>query len=205
MLKEIFVTLALKYSDDAALSQSLWQEIEKSYSGSKRYYHNLAHLENMYRKLVAVKSEISDWDTVIFSLFYHDIVYKATAKDNEEQSADVAVKCLSSIGYPLSLIQKCREQILATKHHGASNNNDTNFFTDADMAILGSEWNDYQTYYKAVRKEYSIYPDFLYNPGRTKVLKHFLKMPYLYNTIYFKNSCENVARSNIKKELEILI
>ena len=202
MLKEIFVTLALKYSNDAALSQSLWQEIEKSYSGSKRYYHNLAHLENMYEQLIAVKSEISDWDTVIFSLFYHDIVYKATAKDNEEESASVAVKRLLSIGYPLSLIQKCREQILATKHHDVS---DVSFFTDADMAILGSEWNDYQHYYKGVRKEYSIYPDFLYNPGRTKVLKHFLKMPYIYSTTYFRNRYENIARSNIKKELEILI
>jgi predicted metal-dependent HD superfamily phosphohydrolase len=54
----------------------------------------LQHLQNMYTQLAMVKEKIQDWDTVLFSLFYHDIIYKSTAKDNEEQSAAISEKRL---------------------------------------------------------------------------------------------------------------
>ena len=94
--------------------------------------------------------------------------------------------------------------IMATKHHTASIDIDTALLTDADMAILGTDWAVYENYYKAVRKEYAIYPNFLYNPGRAKVLKHFLGMESLYSTKVFKEKFEAKARENICRELQIL-
>ena len=111
---------------------------------------------------------------------------------------------MQQIGVNQSMISKCVDQIKATKSHSASDNFDTNYFTDADLSVLGSSWNTYQTYYKNVRKEYSIYPTFLYKRERKKVLKHFLNMDRLYKTKYFFDKLELNAKQNLTKELELL-
>lgn len=203
-LKQTFLQLTQKYSNDNRLTETLWNEIEKNYSGKKRFYHTLAHLENLYNQLFAVKAEIEDWDTILFTLFYHDVVYNASKKDNEEKSAGLAKERLSSIGYPKDKIEKCVLEILATKQHSKNKSNDTNLFTDADLSVLGMDWEVYEEYYKNVRKEYSIYPDFLYNPGRKKVLNHFLSMEEIFKTKVFSSKYEASARVNLAKELILL-
>lgn len=203
ILKDIFTNLVSKYSQKD-ISEKLWLDIEKHYSLSKRYYHTLQHLESLYTQLESCREQITDWDTVLFSLFYHDIIYKATSKDNEEKSALMAIKALQEINYPKEKIRLCGEQILATKYHTVSADNDTNLFTDADLSILGSNWNTYLEYSKQVRKEYAIYPDFMYNPGRIKVIQHFLGMESIFKTTHFKHEFEKQARENLMQELELL-
>jgi len=75
---------------------------------------------------------------------------------------------------------------------------------DADLAILGKDWKDYENYIHQIRKEYSIYPDFLYNPGRKKVLIHFLEFDEIFKTNHFKEKYENIARENIQREISML-
>lgn len=204
MIKDIFIALTTSYTNDTNLAQLLWKDIEAKYTSPKRHYHNLVHLENMYSELETCRNIITDWDTLVFSLVYHDIVYKSTAKDNEEKSALAAIKALTEIGYPKEKIRLCGEQILATKSHDVSNDNDTNLFTDADLSILGSDRQVYLEYSQQVRKEYAIYPDFMYNSGRKKVLEHFLAMESIFKTIHFKNLYEDKARENLIAELELL-
>lgn len=203
MLRETFFEITNSFCDVRKQSE-LWSEIEKSHSKKGRFYHDLSHLDHLLKMLSQVKNEINDWETTLFCLFYHDIVYKATSKTNEEESADLAEKRLTEIGYPKRKIEQCREMILATKSHNLSQNKDTTLFTDADLSVLGSDWETYFTYAKNVRKEYKIYPDFLYNPGRKKVLQHFLEMSGIFKTDYFFGKFEEQARSNLTRELEFL-
>lgn len=203
MLKDIFISLINNYSEQA-IAEKLWSDIEKHYTSPKRHYHNLHHLENMYSQLEACREQIQDWDTVLFSLFYHDIIYKATAKDNEEKSALAALKTLREINYPKEKMRLSGEQILATKTHNISPDNDTNIFTDADLSILGSNWDEYLEYTKQVRKEYAIYPDFMYNPGRKKVLQHFLSMESIFKTPYFIQKFEAQANKNLTAEIALI-
>jgi predicted metal-dependent HD superfamily phosphohydrolase len=199
MLKQIFTHLI----QNSPASEKLWSEIEKNYSLPARHYHTLNHLENLYAQLSAVRNEIQDWETVLFALFYHDIIYKVLRKDNEERSAALAVKRLNVIGLDAEKISKCEQIILATKTHTLSNDNDTNLFTDADLSVLGMSFEIYTDYYQKIRKEYGIYPDFMYNPGRKKVLQHFLEMPYIYKTKVFRAQFEAQARENIEQELKL--
>jgi len=204
MLKETYITLLTKYSNNNNLINDLWTEIEISYSNKKRYYHTLQHLDNLLLQLTQVKSEIVSWDTVLFSLYYHDIIYNSLKSDNEEKSAEVAETRMKQISVPVLIIKNCKEQILATKKHLSNSDEDTNYFTDADLSILGQDWNTYSAYYKNVRKEYSIYPDLIYNPGRKKVLKHFLDMERIFKTEYFYSTLEQPAKRNIEMELQSL-
>ena len=104
--------------------------------------------------MIPISNDITDWQTIIFSTAYHDIIYNPLKKDNEERSADLAYKRLSEVGLPAQQAEKCRQQILATKNHALSQDMDTNYFTDADLSILGAGPSAYMTYTEQIRKEY---------------------------------------------------
>lgn len=203
-VKELFSETFAKYTTDPTVIEGFWVGLEVAYSGKDRFYHNLDHLHTLVNVLAMARKRFSNWDAVVFAIFYHDFVYKATNTDNEEQSAKVARKTLSTLGVPENTIGRCEQIILATKTHDTIDNWDVNSFLDADLSVLGMSWEIYSTYAANVRKEYSIYPDFMYNPGRKKVLKHFLEMPRIFKTSFFYRFYETQARVNILKEIELL-
>ena len=204
VLKETFIELLKNYTDNDRLTNELWTEIEKNYSSKKRHYHTLHHLDNLLVQLNELKGEIQNWNTLLFTLYYHDIVYNPLKSDNEEKSAEIAEKRMKQLSVSFESIELCKNQILATKSHIKSIDSDTNYFTDADLSVLGQNWETYSLYYKNVRKEYSIYPDFVYNSGRKKVLNHFLSMDRIFKTNIFHNKYETQAKQNLRMELELL-
>ena len=204
VLKETFTTLLQEYTSDNHLINTYWSEIEKAHMNKERHYHTLAHLENMLKELIEVQNQIKDWNTLMFSLYYHDIVYNVLKNTNEEQSAELAQKRMQAISVPQSVIENSYNQIIATQKHSISPDVDTNFFLDADLSILGKDWFFYEQYAQRVRKEFSIYPDFVYKPGRKKILQHFLSMDRIFKTDYFFDNYESKARQNIEKELKSL-
>lgn len=201
MLTDIFLHLVKQYSADHELANNMWLEIFTKYSEPKRFYHKIERIEAIVTELKEVKDRIEDWNTVLFSVFYHDIIYKASSNSNEEDSAKLAMQRLSEIKYPAEKIDKCAQLIIATKNHQFSEDADTNWLTDADLAILGQNPETYQAYADNIREEYTLYPDFLYNSGRKKALQHFLQMDSIYKTEHFINKYENQARINIQNEL----
>jgi predicted metal-dependent HD superfamily phosphohydrolase len=203
-LKNTFLRLVNQHSIDTVLADKLWIEVERNYSRKKRHYHNLLHLEHLLSQLLSVRNSIANWDAILFALYYHDIVYDPLKKNNEEKSAALAEKRLVDLKIPRELIDSCMRHILATKVHHASDDLDTNFFTDADLSILGADWNAYNTYRHQVRKEYSVYPDILYKPGRRKVLQHFLQMERIFKTDPFFDKYESRAKLNLEIELNEL-
>ncbi len=201
MLKSTFLSLLEPYSQHTDLIETYWQEIAVNYGGAGRFYHTLVHLEHLYGQVLPLKTDIEDWDTFLFTLFYHDIIYNALRKDNEEKSAEIAEAHLSALGYPPARISRCKAQIIATKSHVESSDPDTNLFLDADLSILGQGFSIYKTYTQQIRKEYAMYPDLLYRPGRKKVLQHFLGMDTIFKTRYFQEKYEASARKNLQAEL----
>jgi len=203
-LKGRFIQNCSQFSKDQSIIANLWSEIESKYSEKGRYYHNLEHLENMFLELDSVQNKIQNFTNISFSVFYHDVIYDATSKSNEEKSAEFAEISLKKLNIDPESIEKISEQIIATKFHHKSDDNDINYLLDADLSILGKDWETYFDYTQKIRKEYSIYPDLLYKPGRKKVLKHFLELENIFKTDYFKEKYEMRARKNILFEIERL-
>src|SRR5690606_38633808 len=156
MLRETFIKLLTNYGADPRRIHEVWTEIEQHYADKNRYYHTLQHLNDLLTQLTAIKGAIQDWDTILVTIYYHDIIYTATATDNEEQSAEFAEKRLKQLAVPVDKIARCKQQILATKSHVPSTDSDTNYFTDADLTVLGQDWESYAAYFKNIRKEYAI-------------------------------------------------
>lgn len=203
-LRAIWNQSAASHSKNTFLINKLWEEIESNYSHKKRHYHNLQHLHYMMEKLQVYKDHLENVGTIIFSIFYHDIVYNPKKQNNEEKSAEVAHDRLVQLGVPANQVEQCVQQILATKSHQQNEEKDTNFLLDFDLAILGDSPANYQEYASNIRKEYSIYPDFLYKRGRKKIVKHFLEMPEIFKTAEFVAAYEKQARINLVNELESL-
>lgn len=203
MLQVLFTDLLHQYTSDEGLTHSLWSEVYRFYTSRKRYYHNLTHLEKLFGELSAVQTQVEDLNTALLALFYHDLIYNPLRKDNEEQSALRAQVCLQQLHVPPEKIARCAAHIRATQGHQVSTDADTNLFTDADLSILGQDWDTYSTYIAQIRREYAIYPDLLYRPGRQKVLRHFLAMERIYKTDFFYERYEGQARENMRRELGV--
>lgn len=203
-LKEIFLSVLGNYTVPETRMNVLWNEIDRNYSDKNRHYHTLHHLANVLSELLEVKGNIRDWTTLLFALYYHDIIYNPIRSDNEEKSAELAGERMQQIGVTEDRIKGCKDQILATKSHTYTVDGDTNYFTDADLSILGQSWEKYSDYCAKVRREYSIYPDVVYNAGRKKVLLHFLRMERIFKTDHFLKKFGTKAKDNLRKEMQLL-
>jgi len=202
VVAETFKSLTSLYTESIPLVEKLYTELVKRYSEKGRFHHNLDHLNFLLQQILPLADRIKDLDMVLFAVYYHDVVYRVLRKDNEEKSALFAEKRLNTLNVKTNRIELCNKHILATKAHQVSDDSDTNFFSDADLAVLGQDWSAYKIYAEGVRKEYWIYPDIIYKPGRKKVVEHFLRMGKIYKTEPFSAKFENQARLNLKRELE---
>jgi predicted metal-dependent HD superfamily phosphohydrolase len=153
-----------------------------------------------------VSTKLQDPEIALFSLYYHDLIYDATSKTNEEESANIAKARLSKLGISIIRIQTCMEQILATKSHrlGDKCHPDTSYFLDIDISILGSEETKYYEYAKNICREYSIFSREEYQKGRTQVLNHFIENIRLFHTDFFFDKYEMRSRHNVKLEIHSL-
>ncbi|MHC0447660.1 HD domain-containing protein [Flavobacterium sp. 3-218] len=201
-LNKIYTDLLLIIGFSENEIQQNWLDLEKAYCKKSRHYHNLTHLQEMITSFEEYRDQLQNPNEILFAIFYHDFVYSASKKDNELKSAEYA---LSVLGEKSSLNKKLVfDAICATQHHAYNANEDINWLIDFDLKILAKDWEDYKIYFEQIRKEYRIYPDFLYKPGRAKALKHFLEYEFIFQTDQFRSLYEDQARANIEKEISLL-
>lgn len=198
-LKALWVSSCTRLSADAA---SEWAHIEAAYSAPSRHYHTLQHLSDVYADLHEYYAGKVPAATV-FALFFHDIIYSALRGDNEKRSAEHTRDMLCKWQADEALINSVAEMIEATATH-ESGDKETRFFLDADMAILGAESIQYAAYIAAVRREYSVFPDLIYNSGRRKFVEAMLRRDRIFLTDYFYSRYEAQARVNLSNELNQL-
>ncbi|WP_196894031.1 HD domain-containing protein [Aureivirga marina] len=201
-MENLWNKIAAKYSDNKELISEIWKKMESKYSERHRHYHNLKHIESMLQSAMFFKSEIKDFDAFLFSIFFHDIIYCVSRNDNEKKSAELAEEYLQQLNVPIKIIEKCKQQIKATKYHEIEGCSDTSYLIDLDLAVLGTSEEKYKEYAINIRKEYNRYPDFLYKRGRKKILKNFLEKQNIYKTKYFQENYESKAKENLKLEME---
>ncbi|WP_240455138.1 hypothetical protein [Flavobacterium columnare] len=155
----------------------------------------------MTKNWLEYKNQLENPIEVLLGIYYHDVIYVSTRKDNELKSAQLIFKEFKkSKEIDLNIIYNL---ILCTQTHNATTN-DEKWLVDFDLQILGKDWKIYKNYCEQIRKEYRIYPNFMYNLGRKKALLHFLDKETIYQTEPFRTQYEKQARENIKREIGLL-
>lgn len=201
-LRRTYLALLEPYGAAPAQLDTYWQEIAEAYADPRRHYHNVAHLVDFARHLNSCRDRLADFETAFLAMIYHDVVYFMPDGTNEAKSAAFADRHLALLGYPAARVAHCHNLIMATKDHGAGTDTDTDYFVDADMAILGADTATYQRYAANIRKEYGDTPQF--DLGRQRVLQYFLDMDRLFKTDLFFEHFDAQARQNIAAELRSL-
>lgn len=202
VLSARFINLceALKLPNSQA--KKYYQQLYDLYTDSNRHYHNLAHILNLLNLLDEYKTNVERPLLFELSIWYHDAIYNAKAKDNELQSAILVQELFKEYLDELSL-SYVNALIMSTEgHFPRQENQDTYLFLDFDLSILAANTSVYNLYSEAIWQEYKIaYIKLLYNMGRKKVLKNFLARDKIYFSPVFSEKYEAKARQNIELEL----
>src|SRR5699024_7414164 len=107
-----------------------------------------------------------DLEVINFSILYHDVIMVFGSDSNEEDSAFYAVNDLKGSGLNIDQINHIAEIIRGTSSHSHPCSVEASIVFDADLAILGSESQEYDNYANLVRLEYGDYcVKFLLNGG----------------------------------------
>ena len=181
-------------------------EILACYGEPGRAYHNLSHALRVWAdaKKYALEEGISDTGAVQFAALLHDVVYDTRRQDNEARSAEFAVNWGGMLGLASSTVECAAEIILATQQHGPTGSIEIGLVLDADLAILAADWEEYEAYRNAIRREYAWVTEDNWIVGRGRVLSTFLARELIYHRPAAKERLEAAARGNLTRELSRL-
>lgn len=191
----------------------LVQLLVESYTQPGRFYHNLAHIHDMYELLIPVGLGVcTNYERLVleWSIWFHDIIYTPQSNRNEEESAELACKTLSHYtNLDNESLAGIKQLILATKTHTLGDGDEhwrraCESLLDCDLGILAASPDKYEKYVDGIRKEYSHFSDEDFRTGRIRVLRNLLEKQSLYCTAYGKRALEAPARENILHELQKL-
>jgi predicted metal-dependent HD superfamily phosphohydrolase len=179
----------------------LFEELLAQYQSPSRHYHHAQHIAECLSLLDQTITLAEQPREVELALWFHDAIYDARAKDNEEQSAAWAARELQQAYVDTSTIMRIEVLILATKHNQTPASRDAQLIVDIDLSILGSDPTRFDEYDKQIRAEYDWVPVEAYCQGRTAVLRQFLNRPSIYSLPWFQERFEAKARDNIARAI----
>ena len=206
-MQQGWVRLLGAYGVNPADAYPVFDVLVAAYSSPDRHYHNLEHLNEVFRVAARLGSITDDTGPLHLAIWFHDAVYDSRAKDNEARSAALAETLLGPIGVPASMLDRVQRLIFATAHFAAEQppgDRDSAILLDADLAILGASDERYRRYAADIRKEYSWVPDADYHTARAAVLESFLARPRIFRHELLFQEGEEQARTNLRGELQAL-
>jgi predicted metal-dependent HD superfamily phosphohydrolase len=148
------------------LGEFLLQKTIDAYSGSDRYYHNLAHVNFCTKKLAPYRNR-RDYQELFLGLLWHDLIYDIYSPTNEEDSGQAAQDMIRALALPYA--ETVKRLIVSTKQH-TPEHEDEQLVCAIDLAILAEPWPTYELYARKIRREYADYSDEDYGVGRVAVL-----------------------------------
>lgn len=187
----------------AQSSFAIFDELKEVYTEPGRYYHTDKHIADCLTLLQTLRHQATRPAEIEVALWFHDAVYDTRRTDNEERSAEWAVKFLGESKVRQVIINRIARLIMVTKKH-TPHDADAALMTDVDLSILGAQSHVFNQYDTDIRREYCWVPDEQFRQGRVQVLKSFFELSELYNTGYFREKYEQQARLNLGSKIEQL-
>ncbi len=180
---------------DPLIEQS-FAEVCAHYAAPGRFYHTLDHIRDMLGTVASLAAHVRNLHAVKLAVWLHDVIYDSKASDNEERSADHALRLCERLGMQDG--PRVAALILTTKSHDPDEDADARVLVDADLAVLGACESVYQAYAADIRREYAWVSETAYCTGRRQVLERFLAQPAIY---YHLRQLEEGARRNLAAEI----
>lgn len=187
-------------ASDPAVSAVFWELLVPYYESPDRHYHTLGHVNRLF-----VTAEELRWTLdpcSMIALWFHDAIYDAARKDNEDRSSDLCIGACALMGVDRGVVRAAAHVIESTKYHEVTGVGDAvPSVLDLDLTPLGADDKTFDEDCLAIRKEYGHVPDVDYKVGRTEILRRFLARASIFATKDCKEKFEGQARTNIEREL----
>ena len=182
-------------------ASEVFDEVQSYYRGSGRFYHTPSHIDHCLKMFDEARGEMDDPDAVEMAIWFHDLVYDSSAKDNELKSAK---RFLELAGQSMDEEFKSRvyDLIMVTVHPGSPRDGDQKFMIDIDLSSFGLPWKEFTRDSIAVREEFRHMSDEEFFPRQRDFLETLLKRDYFYHTDFFRARRERAARANIERYLK---
>jgi predicted metal-dependent HD superfamily phosphohydrolase len=171
---------------DINLILSMWNE-------PHRFYHSLSHLNDLISQINNDKDKYSEieYDKLILTALFHDIIYNPGSSSNEEESADMFESCCINFN---SDLKDVKNMILDTKTHIPTTKL-SEIFIKYDMDIVNRNFDELLEWEDGIYNENKHF-DEIYKEKRIEFLESLLDT-------YYDNS-ENLlkliefVRTNVK-------
>ena len=118
--------------------KEIFDELIYHYSSNNRAYHNITHISQLLQTAEEFKTKLEDFNSVLFAIWFHDVIYNPSSGNNEALSTDYAESKLLEFHVPIEMVKKVKTMILATKNHMECNpesNSDLAYFLDFDLTV----------------------------------------------------------------------
>ena len=184
-----------------------WREfrlVRADYQKPGRYYHTWQHI---YETVLFTRKHYGFQPLVIFALFYHDVVYDASSKTNEYESAiqwEMYAKIRGLVRHNSLKVKTVSDLIKMTIKHRPEPNRPLIFsmMSDADMSIFLCPDEHYLEYARNIWREYSSFGRDAYLKGRLNFLATVDP-----ETMFYTHQAKRMvhhARANLDLERTIL-
>lgn len=180
------------------MNTDLLIELTRRYTEPHRKYHDLRHIADMLCKGAALDLT----EEQLMAIWFHDAVYEPGNKDNEEDSADLAVQKLIAAGWTVERATVVADIVRDTKGHEPSTE-EAKKVLDLDLSTLAGSWEDYQRNGRNIREEFASLSDEEWNKGRGEWLRGMLDRERLFWTEWGA-PLEKQARENLQRDLNEL-
>jgi predicted metal-dependent HD superfamily phosphohydrolase len=195
------------WSDLGGADETVADDLLARHREPQRRYHTAVHVMWVLRHVDELVDDRVDAPVVRAAALFHDAVYDPRSTTNETDSAALASRALSPLGWAPERVRLVAELIEGTARHDpvvAAARPDAAVLFDADLAILGSSPAEYQAYVTGVRAEYGHVDTAGWRAGRAAVLRGFLERDPIYTTAAMRAARERRARANLAAELASL-
>lgn len=186
-----------------------WSLLVDYFHEQRRHYHTFEHLYELLILTQKHKHLITNYPVILLSIFFHDIVYNPQSPFNEEDSNDVFLQFVMECNS--QQVSSISNQVFAiiqmTKSHKLppSADFDTQFFSDIDMGILGSNSTRYAKYAAQIRLEYNFVEFNAFCTKRSDFLSSCLSSDQpIFSTDLFQQERGQQALDNIAWEHNLL-
>jgi predicted metal-dependent HD superfamily phosphohydrolase len=190
---------------DSEATDSAGRDLLKRWNEPHRSYHNVDHLRAVLDALDLLDAYAADATAVQLAAWFHDAVYDGRPGEDEHASASLADNVLTRLDVPSARVAEVVRLVrLTATHDPADDDRNGAVLCDADLAILGSDPDEYAAYASDVRTEYAHIPDAAFSAGRADVLRRLLAADPLYRTPLAQQRWADNAARNLRTELALL-
>lgn len=180
---------------------TVFDEVQAYYRGSGRFYHTPSHIDHCLKMFDQARGEMAEPDAVEMAIWFHDLVYDSSAKDNERRSAQRFLELAGDSMEP-NFKSRVHDLIMVTVHPGRPRGGDQKVMIDIDLSSFGLPWDEFTRDSVAVREEFSQMSDAEFFPRQRDFLETLLNRDHFYHTEFFRTRHESSARKNIKRYLK---